>query len=139
MLYSWFLITQADSLIIYLYKFAKTATSLDEGTTSIEITQQKFIGLSLWIIGYFLALIFGDNVMLAIICLPLFGLTLALMLILKSGSKKVQMNSEKLSVFNFEENDTRINDAKAKFIFSIVLGTIYITLNLFMALFKSAT
>ena len=45
-------------MLLYIYKFAASDQEGQDDNKS-EITQQKFIGISLFIIGYTLELIFG--------------------------------------------------------------------------------
>lgn len=57
----------------------------EETAEETEITKQKFIGMFLWLIGYFLALIFGECRMMALISLIVFACSLGENLILKSS------------------------------------------------------
>ena len=52
-----------------------------------DATKQKFIGVFLWVIGFFLALIFGDNRRVAALSLLLHALSLVEYFILKLNSK----------------------------------------------------
>jgi len=62
---TWFLFIMADAYFLYLFEFVKNVAyqpldyqpSQEEG----EANKQKFIGMSLWLIGLCMALIFGEN------------------------------------------------------------------------------
>ena len=73
----------ADVFFIYVYNFSKTARSLEEDQTSSDITQQKFIALSLFIIGYFLTVVFAENGVFSFLCLLYFAASLAEHYVLK--------------------------------------------------------
>jgi ABC-type iron transport system FetAB permease component len=76
----------ADVFFIYVYNFSKTARSLEEeGQASNDITQQKFIALSLFIIGYFLSAIFAENGIFSFLCLLYYATSIAEHTILKSS------------------------------------------------------
>lgn len=70
----------ADSFLIYLFNFAVKEESEGE-----EIPRQKFIGMSLWVIGYFMALIFGDNRGVAALSLVIYACSLGEHLIMNSS------------------------------------------------------
>jgi hypothetical protein len=101
----------ADVFIIYLYKINNKADSASRAEEGKEeegtISRNKFIGLSLFLIAYFLALIFSK--------------------ILKTG-KVFTTDSFKTS-FNFGNDETKIQYAKAKFILSVGVALLYFILS----------
>lgn len=55
------------------------------------------------------------------------GLSLAETIILKMGSKQGKELKLNVNSFNFEDMDTKINYAKARFLFSLVAWAIYLS------------
>lgn len=76
----------------------------------------------MWIIGYNLELIFGGQFKFAALCLLIYALTLAEKVIMNYKIDGDADKISKLSSFNFEDIEVKLNFAKAKFFFSVVLG-----------------
>lgn len=89
----------------------------------------------MWIIGFFLDLIFGGAVRFTALCLLIYVLSLAETVILRYQRPEDKLS--KLTSFNFEENDVKMNYAKAKFIFSATMGILYAFLESLLFLFRS--
>jgi preprotein translocase subunit SecG len=93
----------------------------------------------LWIIGYFIALIFASELRLAAICPMIFVLSLCETVIMQTanGDDKEDLPKKRERLL-FEEDNTKINYAKAKFIFSIVFGLVYLIFNYLTDFFISS-
>lgn len=84
----------------------------------------------MWIIGYNLALIFGNSIRFLILTPLIFILSLLETQIMKSDKSSLSLEFHKKSQgMIFENNEIKINYAKAKLIFSIGLGIIFYILN----------
>lgn len=123
----------ADSYFVYLYNItSKTPKSFedhhDHHDSDIGISQKKFIGICLWIIGYFITLIFTKNIYL-LATLFIFALSIGENYVLRSGKqKRIDIHSDE-KAFNFSDNKTKLSYAKAKFILTIGLSVVYIILS----------
>ena len=62
---TWFLFIMSDAYFLYVFDFTKYVaqqpSDYQPSQEESESTKQKFIGVFLWLIGFFLALIFGEN------------------------------------------------------------------------------
>lgn len=62
---TWFLFIMSDAYFLYVFDFTKNVAQqpndYQPSQEESESTKQKFIGVFLWLIGFFLALIFGEN------------------------------------------------------------------------------
>lgn len=80
--------SQADAIVIYIYKITmrmkKDSKKDSENELDAEISQYKFVGITLWIIAYFVALIFQGKIELMICLVIYYGLSLAENIILKT-------------------------------------------------------
>ncbi len=103
--------------------------------------KKKFLALFLFVIGFVLTLIFakagnGERTV-ALLSIIVHIMTLAEGIIAKmnkdSGATQFMMNALYVqsndSQFNFDNEQTRVTYAKAKFIVSIILSIVYIPLN----------
>lgn len=119
-----------------------------EGVSQEDITKddsdkikKKFLALFLFKIGFVLTLIFakagnGERTV-ALLSIIVHIITLAEGIITKmnkdSGASQFMMNALYVqnndSQFNFDNEQTRVTYAKAKFIVSIILSIVYIPLN----------
>ncbi len=103
--------------------------------------KKKFLALFLFVIGFVLTLIFakagnGERTV-ALLSIIVHIMTLAEGIIAKmnkdSGASQFMMNALYVqsndSQFNFDNEQTRVTYAKAKFIVSIILSIVYIPLN----------
>ena len=70
---TWFLLIMADAYFLYVFNFAKNVaqqpSDYQPSQEESESTKQKFIGVFLWLIGFVLALIFGENRKIALFSL----------------------------------------------------------------------
>ena len=85
-----------------------------------SISHSKFVGISLWLIAYFLGLIFTKNGSLLSTAALICGCSLLETIMLKQGK-----GDEGLSAFNFANNQTKMTYAKGKFILAIAVGLLY--------------
>lgn len=107
-------------MVIYLYGITqkKSHTESEEGPS---IPHSKFVGLSLWLIAYFIGLIFTKNVSLLSTAVLICGCSLLETILLKEKGS----GDEGLSAFNFSNNNTKMTYAKGKFLLALAVGALY--------------
>jgi hypothetical protein len=99
----------------------------------MEITQQKFIGLSLWVMGYFLELIFGGQVRFTLLSLLGYALSLSEVIIMRY--QRPEHKLAKLPFLNFGDIEVRMMYAKAKLAVAAAAGLLYGLVSGLMVLF----
>lgn len=109
-----------DAFALYVFDFAREAASQnEESPEEAEATKQKFVGLALFLIGFALALIFGEDRPVAGLALIVYALTLAERVLLRSslgGANSLPMLYESADEAHFAlENSiaAKVNLAKA--------------------------